>query len=364
MSEERRVLTNDEKLAFVQNMGGKPAKEAHVDTPKEESKTEDVQEEVQKSEVKEEPKKEDTNVQDDFLSTFNKRFEKNFESEDAFKTLFEKADGYDGLKTTHDETLQKLVEYQNLAEQLDPMSHFASEDEYIRQQFLKTKTEGLSDDVLKALSTLSPSKVKDMSSEDALRLNLMINDGLSGEEADAYLLQKYNVDEFNFDDMDIGVKAAIKVDAKNAKEKLGEMYKDIKVPEKADYETVRTQLKETWNEPINEIIKGIDKIELGDGLDFVVTDDMKEGLTDQYLSYVMSKQIKPSTEAGADLMVMAKKQIVLDNIDKVVKSIESDLREKINSEVKSEIHNDKPFNNDAKASQNSTDNESKMRRFL
>ena len=375
MSEEKRVLSNDEKMEMMNKQLGKTPvqkvekkEEAPVEKPQEkpkeeipESKPEEVPEKVEKVEEKQEEVKFDIEL---FNKTIGKELGKEFESDDAIKALFEKSEKYDGLKSEFDDTLQKLGEYKNLSEQLDPMANFANEDEYVRQQFLIKNKDKLDDGVIKALSTLSPSKVKDLSSEDALKLDLMVNSGLSSEEASAYLLKKYDIEDFNSEDLDVATKASIKVDVKNSKESLGKLYDGIKVPERTDYETARTQLRESWESPLTEIVKGIDKIEVAEGLSFVVTDDMKEGLDKEMMSLVMSGQLKPSEEAGAVIAGKIREKLLLNNIDKVVKSIEADVAERLNQENNKKYHNDKPFRDESRQSDGELDNDSKMQRLL
>lgn len=181
-------VSNEEKMAKLKEH---PVKEEQVVEQATETTTEsttETQTETQKEEVKEtqtetqkETQAEETEAVEFDLSTFNKTFGKEYENVDALNTLFEKADGFDKTKSDYESTKQQLDEYKSLAEQLDPMSYFASEDEYIRQQFLKNNE--LGEDAVKALSVLSPSRVNEMDGVDALKVNLMVNEGLTGEEA-------------------------------------------------------------------------------------------------------------------------------------------------------------------------------------
>jgi hypothetical protein len=363
MSDEGRVMSPEEKEAAMRGdlkgAGMEEAKQA-TETVKEEVK-EVVKEEV-KTEVKTEVKEEAPQFD---LASFNKRFKREIESEDAFETLFEKADKYDDTKSSYDDTLQKMTEYKTLAEQLDPMSNFLNEDEYKRQQFLKSNIDSLGEEAIQVLSTLNPSKVKEMGDVDALKTQLMVDIGLNGVEADAYLLQKYNVEGFDSEDLDIGVKATMKVDGKAAKDSLGKLYDGIDVPTKTDYETARTELKQSWDTPLDELVKGIDNIQIAEGLDFSVTDEMKQGVKDSSLAWLMSKQVKPSEEAAASLVGQIKDQIVLKNIDKIVKSITADLTEKLKSDTRGEIHNDKPLNESSRTKEGTDDNnDSKMSKLM
>ena len=367
--EDGRKLSPEQKEAVMRGDlkgAGIEVEEQPKETVKEAVK-EEVKEEVKevvKEEVKKEEVKEEVEVPQFDLALVNKRFEREIESEDALKTLFEKADKYDDTKSSYDETLQKMTEYQNLAEKLDPMSNFLNEDEYIRQQFLKKNIDTLGEDAVKALSVLSPSKIKEMSDIDALKTQLMVDIGLNSAEADAYLLKKYDVDDFSSEDLDVGVKATMKVDVKTAKDGLNKLYDGIEIPTKTDYEAARTQLKESWDNPLNELVKGIDKIQIAEGLDFSVTDEMKEGLKESSLSWLMSKQVKPSEEAAANLVGQIKDQIVLKNIDKVVKSITADLKEQMKAGERTEYHNDTPLNDSSRTTDQTEDNDSKMSKLL
>ena len=339
------------------------AKETKADTKVEERIDEKVGEKTEKKvEEKVEEKKVEESVFD--LTAFNKKFGKEFESEDNFKSLFEKADKYDETKTSNDDLTQKLAEYQNLAEQLDPMSNFLNEDEYKRQQLLIKLKDELTDDAAKALSVLSPEKIKGLSDFDALRNELMLDRGVTREAADALLLKQYEIADFTTDDMDLGTKTMIEVAAQDARKLLTSKFDGIDVPTKVDYETARTQIKESWNTPLKQIVDGIDKIQLEDGVDFVVTDEMKEGLYDRTINGLMAKQVKPSEDAGANISAAMKDQLLLDNMGKVVKSIFADAREQVKSETRKEVHNDQPLKDTSRSEATDQTNDEKMKSML
>ena len=192
----------------------------------------------------------------------------------------------------------------------------------------------------------------------------MVNEGLTCEKADAYLMRHYDLDDLESEEMDAATRASIKVDVKNAKKRLSDLYQGIDIPQKVDFETARTQLKESWSSPLGDIVKGIDKIQLEEGFDFVVTDDMKQGLFEETLSEIMIRQLKPGQDSASQIVGAIKDKIVLRNIDKVVKSLTSDIREKVKAEVRAEIHNDKPLNSSSRNSTGPSDNDSKMRSML
>ena len=351
MENERKILTEEEKRAML----------GFTPPPQEEKQVEEQAE----SGINPPPNTEvKTETIDLDLSIFDKKFGRKIESEDTLKSLFEKADKYEEVETSKRDLEQKLTEYQNLAERLDPMSNFLNEDEYVRQQFLKKNKDKFEEDVVKALSTLSPSKVKNLSNEEALKTALMVENGLTGEEAEAYLFKKYDVESFDFNDMDLGLKAQIKVDVKNAKERLAKLYDGIDIPQKVDWETARTQVKQSWEKPLDEIVKGIKTIKLDEEIDFVVTDEMKAGLYDSVLSELVAKQTKPSKEVGEQLYAALQDKIVLSNMDKVIKSMKADIYEKAKEQLRKEVHNDKPLNESSRTGSESEDNDSKVLRLL
>lgn len=354
--EDGRVLSNEEKAALF----------SFQQPPKEVEKTEDkpiekVSQEGQQTEKSANIVTDEVNL--DF-SVFEKKFGRKIEKEEELKSLFENADKYVEVETSNKDLAQKLAEYQSLAERLDPLSNFLNEDEYVRQQFLKKSKDKFDGDVINALSTLSPSKIKNLPESEALKLSLMVEDGLTREEADAYLLKKYGTDSFDLEEMDLGVRAEIKVDAKSARAKLAKLYDGIDIPQKIDYETARKQVKESWEKPLDEIVKSIKTIKLDEGIDFVVTDDMKEGLFDGTLSELMAKQVKPSKEIGARLYAELQDKIVLSNMSKVVKSMKADLYEQVKEELRKQVHNDKPLNESSRTGDASESNDDKVMRIL
>jgi hypothetical protein len=304
-------------------------------------------------------------VEKDFdITSFNNKFGREFTNEEEVKSFLEKAVKFDEVEASNSELTKKMAEYQNLVSKVDPMAHFLNEDEYIRQQFLKNSQGKMGEEVIKTVSSLSPSKLKDLNGVEALKIDLMVNEGLTGEEAEAYLQKKYDVEDFNSEDIDVATKASIKVDVKNAKNRLSELYKGIEIPSKVDYEQARVQLKETWDRPMNDLVKGIDKIQLEEGIDFIVTDEMKAGLLEETLNEVITRQLKPGKETAAELVGVMKDKIILRNMDKVVKSLSADIREQMKAELRKEVHNDKPLNTASRTTASTEDNDSKMRSLL
>lgn len=355
-------MTDEEKMEMMFK-GKKP------ETVKAEEKpVEDVQkpvEEEKKETNTETPPAEEKPVKELDFSLFGEKFGREIDNEDSLKSLFEKADKYEQTDKEYQDTLQKLSELKTIADKADPMANFLNEDEFKRQQLLIKHSETLSKDAIKELSVLNPSSVEDMSDVDALRLGLMVDKGLTKKEADAYLLRKYELEDFGADDIEEGVKTAMKVDAIDSRRDVTKLYDGITVPEKVDYESARTQVKEAWDTAMPDLVKGIDKIQIEEGLDFIVTEEMKAGLVDKYTSLAMQNQLKPSEEAAAEMMGAMRGEILLNNIDKFVKSVRADIAENVKEETRKTLHNDKPVDNSSR-SQNSSndDNDTKMNRML
>ena len=346
--EEGKVLSADDKMAM---MG---FQQPQVKQP------ENTELEVEKLEKQVEQKKEQVSEVSFDISSFNKKFERNFEKEDDIKSVFDKVGKYDELSKSYEALSQELSEYQRLSEGLDPMSHFLNEDEYIRQQFLKKNADKLGEASIKTLTSLTPSKIKDMDNVSALKTDLVVNQGLTQEEAEAYLMKHYNVEGFEDEDLDVATKASIKVEARTAKERLNKLYEGINIPEKRDWKEARQQLKDSWNKPVEEAVKGINKIKLAEGLDFNVTDAMKDGLYEESLNEILISGVKPSEAALGDIVSRINDKIVLRYMDDVVKSLTNDITEKVKAEYRSKYHNDKPFNSDARETGNVEDNDAKI----
>lgn len=361
-----RTLSNDEKVAM---MGGDKSYAPPGLEKKEEQREPVAEKKKEEEDKKEEPvaekkvgesskveegteetekgKKEDKG-QPDFLSAFNSEFEKEFTEIDQIKELFDKAEKYGDLKSSKSESDQKLAEYKRIAEGVDPMQFFASEDEYIRQQFLKQNKDKLTPDAIDALAALSPERVGKLSDVEALTFDLVVDKGLTSEEAQAYLKMNYEVDDFGSEDIDAGTRAKIKVDVKGAKDRLSSKYEGITIPEKTDWETQRIELKQSWETPVDELVKGIDKIQLDEGIDFVVDPSMKEGLRDEIMATLVAQGIKPSEATMGELAASTRDTILSRNMDKVVKSLRQDIAEQEKAKIRSEVHNDQPVNTDSK----------------
>ena len=278
---------------------------------------------------------------------FNKKFGGEWD-EDKIKGILEKGSKYDEVSLEKDSYLKRVSELEALEDKINPLSHFSSEESYLREQLL-IKNKDADPQVLNVLTNLSPSKIKDLSDFDALVNKTFIdNPDIDGgiEGVKELILDRFGLsaEELSEGNLDTLTKNKIKLEAKLAKSGLEKMYDGIEVPKKADLSQTRTVLKESWAAPIKEIVKGIDKLSLAEGFDFTVTDEMKQGLAEEYLSEVSNGLIKPSEETASVIAGKMRSQLRDKYFDKIIQTVQADAREKAKAEMKAEVHNTKPLN--------------------
>lgn len=292
--------------------------------------------------------KTDTNFD---IGSFNKKFSKEFDEETLLNHV-EKGSKYDEIESQFNDLKQRYTELETVAKKgTNPLEWFASEDEYIRQQFLKNKAGQYGEDSVKILSKLTPSSIDKLNAWEALKTDMLINNPeLEGgmDAVEELLMERYSVDSNNFDEFETKTKNLIKLDAKNAKTNLKGLYADIEVPKAVNFEESRKQLSETWNTPLKQIVEGLDKIKVAEGLDFAVTSEMKDGIEEELMSDILSGQIKPSKDAAGELVARARTKILLDNFDKVVEHIVKTKEVEIRERIRAEVENRVPLNNEAK----------------
>ena len=271
---------------------------------------------------------------------------------ESAKGIFEKASKFDEVFNERETYATRIAELEALESKVDPLSYFSSEDAFVREQFI-LKNKDIDANVLNVVSNLSPSKVGGLSDFEAVKLKMFIDnpDLEGGQEGVVELLaDRYGVtvEELSEGDLSGVVKNKLKLDGKQAKEGLNKLYEGIDIPKKVDVNQVRTEVKTAWEAPLKEIVKGIDKISIAEGLDFVVTDDMKEGLYDEYLQSLGNSMTKPSVDIGKQIAGEMRKALLIDNIDKLAQFIDKQSEEKWKAHFKAQVHNPNPLNESPK----------------
>lgn len=306
------------------------------ETPKEEPKGEPV------NDVKTDP------VFD--LGAFNKKFSKEFD-ETTLTEYLSKADRYDELERTHNEFQQKYSELETVARRVtNPLEYFASEDEYIRQQFLKNKASQFSEESMSVLAKLTPSSIDKLNPWEALKTDMLVsNPDLEGgmDAVDELLRDKYGI-EGDYEQQDTKAKNLIKIDAKNAKANLKRLYEGIEVPKAVNIEESRTQLRDAWDTPLKQMVEGLNKIKVAEGLDFTVTGEMKKGLEEELMTAVLNGWVRPSKDSASELMAYATDKLLMRNMDTVISHITKTKEVELREKIRAELENRAPLNNESK----------------
>jgi len=283
------------------------------------------------------------------FETLNKTFGTEYKDVDSIKGVFEKASKYDDVYTQKETASRRVAELEAIEEKVNPLNFFSSPDAYLREQFL-LKNPDLDPGVLKVVSGLTPTIIKDLSPLKALQAQLLVAnpDIEGGEEGVAELVaDKYGITVEELGDyasLERSVKNKINLDAKTARTELGKLFDGIDVPQKVDLTQARTEIRTAWESPLKELIKGIDKLSIAKDLDFIVTDDMKAGLFDDRLTRLSNGLVKPSEEVMQDIASDIRTRLLIENMDKVVEVISKTEGEKWKEHYRKEVHNTKPLN--------------------
>ncbi len=163
---------------------------------------------------------------------------------------------------------------------------------------------------------------------------------------EALISEEYGLEDG--DDMSDASKAKIKVNGNSAKKSLTKLYDGIEIPKAVDWEASRTELKDSWGEPVKEIIDGIKSLELTDEFSFEVTDAMKKGMVETAINELLASQTKVSENAAADVAGKVRSKILEKNFDSIVKALSNDMKEKAKAEMRKEVHNDEDLNSDTR----------------
>jgi hypothetical protein len=302
---------------------------------------------------------------DSFKSYAKTKYEKEIDTEDALKDYFEKAEKYETLKKEVSDLEQRKTELEVLASQgLNGRDWFASDDEFIRQQFLKNSEGKFSESALGVLSNLSPEKVKKMDSIDAIKAQMMVDyPDMEKHEVEELVMSELGVDDMNREEWDSLPKAKMKKMATEAKKNLSKMYEGIEVPKAVDFQSSREGLKESWNDPLKAVVDGITSLELSEDLKFDLTSEMKNGLETELMNELLISQTKPTEEALAAVAGRMRSKILERNFDSVLKVVRDTIREEEKAALEKKVHNTSDLNESTR-SESTTTNEALSGRDL
>ena len=294
------------------------------------------------------------------FEAINKRFGREFKDEDEIKSVFDKAGKYEEVLSDLQSKEDKISELEKLTGKLNPRSWFANDDEYVKNQFLINKKDSLSEAQIDALKGISPSNVDKLSPQDALKVDFIVNKGLSPEEAEALVETKYG----DVDEEDKGAIAQMKLDATSAKNGIKELYKGIDVPEQTDYIAKASEnlnkIKGTWDTSLSEATKGLTEIKISEDFTFKATEQDLKSAKDFVYNQFVNNGVQPSEEMLSAAMSAMSDRIVLNNLDKILKARDANMEEVYKEKFRKEVHNDGSLNTNSRESATQDSNVSKL----
>jgi len=301
------------------------------------------------------------------LKAFNEKFSRTFNDENEILNLFEKATKSDELERNFSELSQKYTEIEEAAiKGVDWQKWFKNEDEFKRQQFLMKHGDEYNEEAINVLNKLTPSSIEKMNAWDVLKTSLLLDKDIEGGEQAVVdlLMDKYGVDTDSWDSMDTKVKNQIKLDAKAARASLKGLYDGIELPRAVDPVTRSSQLKEVWESPLKDIVSGIDKLHIAEGIEFAVPEDLRSGIAEELMTEVVRGRMTPSVEVGAELAARARERILMRNLDKIVAHVENLADAKAKEKYRAKVENNEPVNNEAGNSEAGTTSQKALVDFL
>lgn len=285
------------------------------------------------------------------LDAFNKKFGTQYDKEELILEVLSKGTKFQEIASAKEQAEKKIAELTEVARKnVNPRSFFSSDDAYMREQLL-LKNKG-NEEQVRYLSNLSPSRIGKMDDYEALKLSLLIdNPELDGGEAGAVELlnEKYNFDG-DLETADRATKNRILLDAKAARKSLSSLFDGIEIPDVVDWETKVQSHKDSWSVPAKELVNGISELKLSEDIAFTVDQSLKEGVFEEVLEELSRNQTSLTPEALQDAAGRVREILLLRNLDKVLKHIETTVEERSKAKFRQEMHNDKPINDGASVS--------------
>lgn len=274
-------------------------------------------------------------------------------------------------------TLEKRMElYPTLVEKLkksqDVMSYFPDEVAYKVAQLAKDeKFKGKEGDI----SRLLRSDVKTMSSMDVVKLYASITapDGIKNPFR--YTIKKMGLDPDevieNFDSLSEDDQDAFAGLASQARKELGEIGKDITVPQ-SSADDIESLLEQATNsakdevakiksqiEPITmDLVNQVNELPVLDDFNFKLhlSDDEKKEYSDFLTQAIVTGEFNVSTDEGKrELYEALLDEIRIDNYSKIIKAVESHTRTLVEKEFREKYNNEKSLDKKSPAPEKTSD---------
>lgn len=306
---------------------------------------------------------------DDAKPVFAELLEEEPESIDALKTkistertelkeLREKAKQFNPeLVTTINDRIKQLeLENEELMKDIDPMSHFTSEQAY-RSEQLKRK---FPDKNPHALDLIMNNDIAKLSPVDVIRLNLAFDYGVTNpDQQDKWIEKKYGVDLSDEEaDMDI----MMQTDAVDIGRRL-QAVKQTEIPQVKDYKTIKEQklaevtqkqakLATDWAPIVDKAVTSLKKLTLS-FKDSEGKDDPFEFAIDETSLVPYSKRVTEilakggkelSEENLSSVMNTVKERLVVENLSKIITSYSNKKLAELDEKWAKETNNPRKIN--------------------
>lgn len=256
--------------------------EQSTEQPTEELKAEEPRAEEPKAEA-EQPK---------VIEILNKELGTQFGEPSEIKAIFEKANTLETEVKTWQEKYKELEE--SVSEAQNPLSYFIDENEYKRQQLLKTKPDLNPSEV----NNLFTTNLNDLSPEDLMVMNVMLkNPEVNKEEALDHIRKTYDYDP------DDKIPASLKIASKDAKKELSELKTSVELPKKVDFETMRKEKiaeqdkllnknKSDLEPIVNKLAESMSDLELFDGFKYQIEPEARAEAPSEMLGFLLDSGAK------------------------------------------------------------------------
>jgi len=249
------------------------------------------------------------------------------------KELRNKAKEFDPalVQTINDRLKAIEAENEELLRDINPISHFRSEEAYRREQLaILFKGKDYSE---KGIDIVLSNDVTKMSAMDVIKAGLILEYGVDSEEDMTKILErKYNIDATEEDlDKDPYVKSVAKdfrktlLEIKNTEIPKAKDYKAIKDQRLADMTTKQVQLETAWSPVVDKAVKSLTKLTVpfkgADGKDESFEFAVEESTLLPYVKRVTDILAKGGKELSEEnlrgVMSTVHDRVVLDNLQKI-----------------------------------------------
>lgn len=365
--DEKHSKKAAESTEHAENKEGEKSKEVKTEDKTVEFTESTEKKEETKEQVKEE-KKEEVFSFETGLTHFNKELGTEFENLDSFKSFINSSKENSIKISALEEDAKRKADLEEqvrlLEERIDPLSNFATKEDYVVNQ-LKKDMPDASSSILEKIIKSDP---KQFSELDAIAIDMALQSGVSIEEAKKYIAKDAGVDleEENWssvDEWNDTQKTYLKIKSSGAYRNMYDLKGKVQMPEKISAEELLAAKKLQEQEDITNRVDTWSKIgsELTnyDGITHDVKDkegnvvktfsyksssEFNKGFSEAYTKAMIDKGVDPSLVTPQEILEDRRKTFLSMNLDKILNTY----REEIISELKAkeirEYDNGTPLN--------------------